>query len=129
MAGLIVWNLMTLDGYFEGKNPWDLDWHPSNDGLEALSLEQLHSAHGLVFGRRTFLRMAEYWKTATVVPDLDALARWNQQTGLVYVFGSSQLVHGLLEADLVDELRLLEARPWQSGGVLLRYAPKSRRIR
>ena len=24
---LIVWNLMTLDGYFEGTKPWDLEFH------------------------------------------------------------------------------------------------------
>ena len=27
MAKLIMWNLMTLDGMFEGPQPWDLDWH------------------------------------------------------------------------------------------------------
>jgi len=27
MRRLVVWNVMTLDGYFEGKSPWDLDFH------------------------------------------------------------------------------------------------------
>lgn len=27
MRKLIVWNLMTLDGYFEGTKPWDIDFH------------------------------------------------------------------------------------------------------
>ena len=22
-----MWNLITLDGFFEGPEPWDLDWH------------------------------------------------------------------------------------------------------
>ncbi len=27
MRKLIVWNLMTLDGYFEGTKPWDIEFH------------------------------------------------------------------------------------------------------
>lgn len=27
MRSLIMWNLITLDGYFEGAKKWDLDWH------------------------------------------------------------------------------------------------------
>jgi hypothetical protein len=29
MSRLIMWNLVTLDGYFEGAKSWDLDWHES----------------------------------------------------------------------------------------------------
>src|SRR5688572_3213798 len=64
MARLIVWNLMTVDGYFEGTQPWSIDWHPWSDDLEKLSLEQLHSTGGLLFGRKTYQSMADYWKTA-----------------------------------------------------------------
>ena len=27
MRKLIMWNLITLDGYFEGEKNWDLPWH------------------------------------------------------------------------------------------------------
>jgi hypothetical protein len=27
MRKLIMWNLITLDGFFEGTKSWDLDWH------------------------------------------------------------------------------------------------------
>ena len=27
MAKVIVWNLMTLDGFFEGQEKWDLGFH------------------------------------------------------------------------------------------------------
>src|SRR6185436_12974668 len=60
---LIVWNLVTLDGLFEGKKEWDLDWHVWGDELEKLSLEQLHSCGGLLFGRKTYTGMADYWST------------------------------------------------------------------
>jgi hypothetical protein len=27
MKKLILWNLVTVDGYFEGEKPWDLEFH------------------------------------------------------------------------------------------------------
>lgn len=60
---LIMWNVMTLDGYFEGTQNWDLSFHNIIWGqeLEKLSLEQLQSADYLVFGRVTYEGMAAYW--------------------------------------------------------------------
>jgi len=59
-----MWNIITLDGYFEGKQNWDLPFHELVWGqeLEKLSLEQLHSVDYLVFGRVTYEGMADYWK-------------------------------------------------------------------
>ena len=66
MRKLIMWNVITLDGYFEGDKKWDLSFHNSVWGpdLEKLSLEQLHAADYLVFGRITYEGMAAYWKNA-----------------------------------------------------------------
>ncbi|HWK56292.1 MAG TPA: dihydrofolate reductase family protein [Parapedobacter sp.] len=67
MRKLIMWNIMTLDGYFEGDEHWDLSFHEVVWGkeLEQLSIEQLHAADFLVFGRITYEGMAAYWKNAT----------------------------------------------------------------
>jgi dihydrofolate reductase len=67
MSKLIMWNLMTLDGFFEGGKSWDLDFHQLvwGDELEHLSIEQLRSADRLLFGRVTYQGMAAYWQTAT----------------------------------------------------------------
>jgi dihydrofolate reductase len=58
-----MWNIITLDGYFEGNQNWDLSFHTTVWGpeLEKLSVEQLNSAGGLVFGRVTYEGMAAYW--------------------------------------------------------------------
>lgn len=66
MRKLIMWNIMTLDGYFEGEKNWNLSFHDKIWGpeLEKLSLEQLRSADYLVFGRVTYEGMAAYWKKA-----------------------------------------------------------------
>src|SRR5512133_4323969 len=63
MRKLIMWNIITLDGYFEGNQNWDLTFHNVVWGqeLEKLSVEQLHSADCLVFGRVTYEGMAAYW--------------------------------------------------------------------
>ena len=53
MARLIMWNLMTLDGFVEGPNR-DISWHEDVWGkeLEQLSTEQLNAAGGLVLSYR-----------------------------------------------------------------------------
>jgi dihydrofolate reductase len=66
MAKLIMWNLMTLDGFVEGPNR-DISWHFDvwGEELERLSIDQLKSAGGLLFGRVTYQLMANHWPSAT----------------------------------------------------------------
>ncbi len=66
MRKLIMWNIITLDGYFEGLKNWDLPWNEQvwGEELEQFSLEQLGSADMLVFGRVTYAGMVAYWTTA-----------------------------------------------------------------
>jgi len=139
MAKLIGWNLVTVDGYFEGAKKWDLDFHNLAWGpeLERLSEEFGDKAASLVFGRVTYEGMAAYWKTAApskITSYMNALPKlvasrtlksvdWNNsrvtaeivpelkrlkatETKTLYVFGSADLTHSLLEAGLVDELLL-----------------------
>jgi dihydrofolate reductase len=51
-----MWNLISPDGFFEGTEPWSLDWFQGlfDDELERNSLEQLHFADALVFGRAAY---------------------------------------------------------------------------
>ncbi len=66
MSKLIMWNIITLDGYFEGEKNWELPFLEIVWGseMERFSLEQLNSTDYLVFGRTTYEGMAAYWKTA-----------------------------------------------------------------
>ena len=66
MAKLIMWNLMTLDGFVEGPNR-DISWHLDvwGEELEQLSIQQLNEAGGLLFGRVTYDLMAGHWPSAT----------------------------------------------------------------
>ncbi|HEX6333033.1 MAG TPA: dihydrofolate reductase family protein [Flavisolibacter sp.] len=65
MGRLIMWNIITLDGYFEGEKNWELPFHDIVWGpeMERFCIEQLSTTSYLVFGRVTFEGMAAYWKT------------------------------------------------------------------
>jgi dihydrofolate reductase len=74
-----MWNLMTLDGCFEGPSSWDLGFHERAWGeeMERMSIEQLDAADTLLFGRVTYEGMASYWQTATgdIADRMNAIAK------------------------------------------------------
>lgn len=65
MARLIMWNLISLDGFYAGPGD-DIGWHMDywSDDMGRLSNEQLESMGALLFGRRTYEMMARYWPTS-----------------------------------------------------------------
>lgn len=66
MAKIIIWNIMSLHGCFEGATPRDLSMHQTVWGpqLEKLSKEQLADNTILLFGKKTYEGMFEYWSKA-----------------------------------------------------------------
>lgn len=181
MRKLIMWNVVTVDGYFEGGKAWDLDFHEYAWGkeLEEFIDTQLATVDMLVYGKNTYKGMFDYWskekgKTAeklNAVPKIVCSrtmekADWNntkvvkdaaaeisklkkEGDGNIFVFGSAILSESLMKANLFDEyrlcvapvllgkgrllfkegiplqkLKLLEARPLDSGAVILRYRRK-----
>ena len=182
MRKLIMWNLVTLDGFFEGPKSWELDWHDTvwGEEMEQYAIEQSKSTGALLFGRVTYEGMASYWPSqkGDIADFMNTIpkvvfsrtlkkADWNN-TKLVkenvveevvklkkepgktlFVFGSADLSSTLLKHGLFDELdlavtpvllghgnplfktspdrikmKLLEAKPLKSGGVILRYQPE-----
>jgi dihydrofolate reductase len=61
-----MFNLITLDGYFEGPNR-EIDWHNVDEEFNEFAIEQLNSTDLLIFGRVTYELMASYWPTETAV--------------------------------------------------------------
>lgn len=66
-----MWNVVSVDGYFEGKQPWDLEFHRTVFGpeLQDFSIEQLKSADMLVFGEKTYRGMFNYWASDAAAGD------------------------------------------------------------
>lgn len=68
MRKLILFNLLTLDGFFEGANK-ELDWHNVDNKFNEFATEQLLSADLLIFGRVTYELLAAYWPTHAASTD------------------------------------------------------------
>jgi dihydrofolate reductase len=67
MRRLVMWNVQTLDGYFEGKAPWDLQFHEAawGDELKQFALEQIKEVGTLLYGRATYEGMFSHWTKTT----------------------------------------------------------------
>ena len=109
MRKLIMWNIITLDGYFEGNKNWDLSFLEVVWGqeLEKISIEQLKSADYLVFGRITYEGMAAYWKTAEDSAEAEVARLMNKIPKLVFSrtlksvdWNNSTLVNGDASAEI-----------------------------
>lgn len=114
MARVIVWNLLTLDGYFEGTEKWDLSFHNDAWGeeLAALSKEFGERAQCLVFGRVTHDGMKAYWTSATT-EDGEVTRYMNALPKLVAsrTITSSDWNNTRVTADIAAEIAALRAAP------------------
>lgn len=54
--------MVSLDGFFEGPNH-DLSWHNVDAEFNEFAIEQTRNVGTLLFGRRTYELMANYWPT------------------------------------------------------------------
>lgn len=62
MRKIIVSNLITLDGFFEGPRQ-ELDWFVVEEEFFEYVKELFKSVDAILYGRVTFLQMASYWPT------------------------------------------------------------------
>jgi dihydrofolate reductase len=108
MRKLSVFNLITLDGFFEGINH-DLSWHMVDNDLNDLSISQLEAVDTIIFGRITYEMMAAYWPTMESFQDDPIVAGLMTNTPKV-VFSSTlkkaewqntRLVNGDAAAEIV----------------------------
>ena len=60
MGKVIVFNFVTLNGYFKGPGE-DISWHPHDAEGSRYASEMLESGSTLLFGRVTYEMMAGYW--------------------------------------------------------------------
>ena len=63
MRRIIVSNLMSLDGFFEGPDH-ELDWFLVDEEFFAYARDMLRNVDTLLFGRKTYQHMADYWPSA-----------------------------------------------------------------
>jgi dihydrofolate reductase len=63
MRKIIVSNLMSLDGFFESPDQ-KFDWFVVDEEFFAYAKDMLRNADTLLFGRKTYQHMADYWPSA-----------------------------------------------------------------
>lgn len=142
MRTIFAFLMVSLDGYHETAGG-DLSWHNVDAEFNEFAVEQLDEADTLLFGRRTYHMMAEFWPSqaalqvdpataermngyrkivvsrtlssadwapSTLIAD-DAvlqLRKLKEQPGRdIALLGSSTLAASLLDAGLLDELRIM----------------------
>lgn len=114
MRKLILFNMVTLDGFFEGPNH-DINWHTVDEEFNDFAIQQLDGAGGLIFGRVTYQLMESYWPTTGAVRDDPQVAgRMNALPKYVFSktldraeWNNTRLVSG----DAGEEIRRLKQQP------------------
>lgn len=112
MAKVIVWNILSLDGYFEGTEKWDLSLHEYGWGeeMEAMSKEFGQRAQCLVFGRVTHDGMKAHWTQAAdgeITRFMNALPKLVASRTIT----SSDWNNTRVTADIVGEIAKLRTAP------------------
>lgn len=69
MKKLFSFNMITLDGFFEGSSKWDLSWHNVDGEFNEFAIAQLNEIGTLLFGRVTYEGMASYWSSPDALKD------------------------------------------------------------
>jgi len=68
MRKVILFNLTSLDGYFEGPDR-DINWHNVDEEFNEFAIQQTGEFGALLFGRVTYELMASYWPTEVAKRD------------------------------------------------------------
>lgn len=75
MRKLFAFNVVTLDGFFEGPNQ-DISWHTADEAFNQFAIEQTKTIGAILFGRVTYEGMASYWPTPAAQADNPVVAHW-----------------------------------------------------
>lgn len=115
MRKLIVFNMVSLDGYFVDANG-DMSWaHKNDEEWNAFVAGNAKSGGELVFGRVTYDLMASYWPTPVAVQNNPVVA--GQMNSLPKVVFSRTLAKAswsntrLVKDGLATEIRTMKKEP------------------
>jgi dihydrofolate reductase len=114
MRKMIFFNLISLDGYFEGPNR-DINWHHVDEEFNEFAVQQTGEFGALLFGRVTYELMASYWPTEAAKHDDPEIA--GLMNSLPKVVFSNTLDHvewentKLVRDNIVEEVTKLKEQP------------------
>ncbi|HXS38154.1 MAG TPA: dihydrofolate reductase family protein [Flavipsychrobacter sp.] len=106
MRKIIVSNLVSLDGFFEDENH-QLDWFVVEEEFLEYARNMLNSVDIILFGRRTYEYMADYWPNDTdndpvITHKMNNLAKIVFSTSLKTVdWNNSILIKDNIEEEMI----------------------------
>lgn len=124
MRKLIVCNIMSLDGYFEGpgKNVMDLfeyrfKTYPSDESFDAYNAERLRTADTLLLGHTMYEQSKGYWPSLADDPNAPPVER-----------EVSRLLNTIEKVVISDSLVIEETEPWQISTQIIHRAEAHQQI-
>jgi dihydrofolate reductase len=116
MRKLIVCNIMSLDGYFEGpgKNvmvlfDYRLEAYPMDESFDVYNAERLRAAETLLLGRVSYEGFKGYWPPVADDPNATPTNR-----------EISQLNNAIDKVVISDSLTMEQTEPWQNTRIISR---------
>jgi dihydrofolate reductase len=114
MRKVIVFMMVTLDGFFAGPNG-EIDWHVVDEEFNEFAIEQLNSVDVLLFGRVTCELMASYWPTpAATTNDPIVADKMNHLPKIVFSRTLSSVEWQntrLVKENIAEEIAKLKQQP------------------
>jgi dihydrofolate reductase len=115
MRKMVVFNNVTLDGYYTGLDG-DMSWaHKFDPEWQQFTNENAKGSAVLAFGRKTYDMMAGYWPTPMAMKNMPTVAEaMNKQQKLVFSRTMSEAKWNntrLISGDLATEVPKLKEEP------------------
>ena len=121
MNKLIVFNFITLNGYFQGPNG-DISWHRHGQEESEYGIEGLKSGGTLLFGRVTYEHMASFWPTPDALKNAPVMAEgMNKADKIVFSRTMKKADWNntrLVKDNMVEEVRKMKQLPGKDMAVL-----------
>jgi dihydrofolate reductase len=108
MRKLIVCNIVSIDGYYEGPGG-DVMALPFDEGFDAYNAERLRAADTLLLGRRSYEGFKGYWPPIADDPDAPPVAR-----------EISRLNNAIDKVVVSDSLTPDQTAPWHNTRIVSR---------
>ncbi|HMH10764.1 MAG TPA: dihydrofolate reductase family protein, partial [Candidatus Nitrosopolaris rasttigaisensis] len=115
---VILSNMVTLDGFFEGPNK-ELDWQIVDGENKEYAIDLLSKVDALLFGRVTYQLMADYWPAAATNPstpksDLEIADKMNNLPKIVFSKTLQEVKWNnsrLVKENIAEEISKMKQQP------------------
>ncbi len=97
MAQLSAFTFIKLDGYYKGKNE-DISWHQHGQEEGEFSANNLQSDNILLFGRKTYEMMANFWQSPAAYESFPEVAAGMNKSEKIVFSRTLKNAHGKTRA-------------------------------